>query len=281
MAQPHNQADPPPAALPTRDRRAKPRRTWFQSRSARKRAVPDLGPSTITVNKCPLCDHNHTYQLPEYKRRQVVIALYPEVALPLLGLQPYRDPPANKPSKEIAQLFPCPEKDQDYEVVYRATKGDDGTWGIAYISSAAAAPHERALFATAQAIMTSSTATASDFCKTMMTVSTGAIAVFLSLIKAVVAQNYVPSPSTADDIIANGILFLAASVIFALGYYPQLASFSADIPAQIDRARSRVLLIRTALSFLGFAVFVAAIIRSLGTIVSIARGTGIQPFRPV
>lgn len=130
--------------------------------------------------------------------------------------------------------------------------------GIEVVGVSAVSPHNRALYEAGKALLIESITTGRQFCKFMISVSTGAIPIYLGLLKFVLPEHYTFSLGRGILVVGPAILFLIASVVFTVGYFPQVSRFSLDIPAEIERERKKTIQRRTKLTRLGFIIFLVA-----------------------
>lgn len=139
--------------------------------------------------------------------------------------------------------------------------------GIEIVDVSAVTPHNRALYEAGKALLIESITTGRQFCKFMISVSTGAIPIYLGLLKFVLPEHYAFSLERGILAIGPAILFLIATVVFTVGYFPQVGHFSLDIPAEIERERTKTIQRRTKLTLLGFIIFLAATLAAITSIV--------------
>lgn len=121
-------------------------------------------------------------------------------------------------------------------------------------------PHNKALYEAGKKMLVDSVDVGREFCKFMTTTTLGAIPTYLALLKLVLPKDY--SLQSHDEVIflVPPLSFLAASVLFVLGYFPQKGSLSLDLPAEIERERSATIRRRHRYAMIAFLVFCAGII---------------------
>jgi len=124
-------------------------------------------------------------------------------------------------------------------------------------------PHNEALYETGKEMLKSSISTARDFCKFMITVSTGAIPIYLGLLKLVLPENTMLSLTELLLSTIPPFFFLIGAIVFTLGYFPQVDYFSLDIIDEIKRAYEKTVIKRRKFTICGTALFV------IGTILAI------------
>lgn len=116
-------------------------------------------------------------------------------------------------------------------------------------------PHNEALYETGKGMLKSSVSTARDFCKFMITVSTGAIPVYLGLLEFVLPENVVLPTGKLVLSVIPPFLFLASTVLFIMGYFPQVEYFSLDIIEETKTAYENTIMRRKKFINSGISVF--------------------------
>ena len=124
-------------------------------------------------------------------------------------------------------------------------------------------PHNKALYDAGKALLVESIEVGREFCKFMIGVCSGAIPIYLGLLKFLLPEHYTLSWEQGLVFAAPTVLFLVGSVVFAIGYFPQQGHLSLDLPSEIERERSITIQRRRRLAFLGFSAFV------LGTVAAV------------
>ena len=121
-------------------------------------------------------------------------------------------------------------------------------------------PHNKALYEAGKKLLIDSVDVGREFCKFMTTTTLGAIPIYLALLKLVLPKDY--SLQTYDEVVflSPPLIFLAASVLFVLGYFPQKGSLSLDLPAEIERERSKTIRRRHRYALSAFLVFCIGIV---------------------
>ncbi len=147
---------------------------------------------------------------------------------------------------------------------------NSGDLEVELLEVSAVTPHNRALYEAGKKMLSDSLSIGADFCKSMISTSSGAIAVYLGFFVYVLPKDYrIPWP---DNLLVLGpaIGFLISSLIFALGYFPRTGKFSLDIPEQIDKARRETITKRAKLARCGFGTFLLSTLGAIGVIVWVA-----------
>lgn len=124
-------------------------------------------------------------------------------------------------------------------------------------------PHNKALYEAGKAMLIGSIETSRDFCKFMISISTGAIPVYFSILNFIVSENYTFNFEQIVYVIIPGIIFLISSIFFSVGYYPQSTHFSLDLPHEIENERNSILARRSNFSKIGFGLFLLAALISI------------------
>ncbi len=121
-------------------------------------------------------------------------------------------------------------------------------------------PHNKALYEAGKKMLVDSVDVGREFCKFMTTTTLGAIPTYLALLKLVLPKDY--SLQSNDEVIflLPPLGFLAASILFVIGYFPQKGALSLDLPADIERERSTTIRRRYHYGIAAFLLFCAGII---------------------
>jgi hypothetical protein len=132
-------------------------------------------------------------------------------------------------------------------------------------------PHNKALYEAGKALLTESVTTGRQFCKDMITVSTGAIPLYLALLAFILPKDYRLGLGPAITVVVPAVMFLIAAAIFVFGYLPVTGEFSLDLPDEIERELSTRIMRRNKFivagaSVLGLAMLLAilAVMVNLG-----------------
>lgn len=117
-------------------------------------------------------------------------------------------------------------------------------------------PHNLSLHEAGKQLIVDSISVGRDFCRFMVGVSTGAIPLYLALLQLALPKEYRPDLELGLAAIAPAVGFLAAATVFALGVFPRASTFSLDVPAEIETARTAAIKRRSRMAAIGFALFV-------------------------
>jgi chemotaxis protein CheY-P-specific phosphatase CheC len=133
-------------------------------------------------------------------------------------------------------------------------------------------PHNEALYEAGKEMMTSSLTTSREFCQTMITVSSGAIAIYSALLTFGVPKD--TSFSTYSLLIAliPSFLFLVCTIVFVVGCMPTVSEVSLDIIDEIKRAYENTLRNRRKIIIVGTILFVVALVLAIIIVTSFALG---------
>lgn len=143
--------------------------------------------------------------------------------------------------------------------------------GVEIVGISAVTPHNRALYEAGKNLLIESITTSRDFCKFMISMSTGAIPIYLALITFVLPKEYTLAFNQSALLVIPAFLFLIASIVFTFGYFPQSGNFSLDIIEEIERERKNTLEMRAKVAWIGFSIFLSGTIISILIIVGILR----------
>jgi len=143
------------------------------------------------------------------------------------------------------------------------------TNGIAIKNVEDISPHNKALYEAGKNLLIESVEVGREFCKFMTTTSLAAIPAYIALLKLILPKDY--SLQNYDEVLflAPPLLFLVASLVFALGYFPQKEQLSLDLPAEIEQKRGKTIARRHLYAIIGFLTLCIGII--LGSWVLVRR----------
>jgi hypothetical protein len=121
-------------------------------------------------------------------------------------------------------------------------------------------PHNKALYEAGKKLLVDSVDVGREFCKFMTTTTLGAIPIYLALLKLVLPKDY--SLQSQDEVVflLPPLSFLAASVLFVLGYFPHKGLLSLDLPAEIERERSTTIRRRDRYAISAFTIFCMGVV---------------------
>ncbi len=119
-------------------------------------------------------------------------------------------------------------------------------------------PHNQALILAGRELISESLSVGREFCKSMISISTGAIPIYLGILAFILPESYMLGISRGALIVLPVLLFLTAAAVFTYGYFPLTDSFSLDVIEEIEAVRGRVISRRTAAARWGFGLFLAA-----------------------
>lgn len=101
----------------------------------------------------------------------------------------------------------------------------------------AVTPHNDALYEAGKKLLMDSVETGRDYCKFMITTSVGAIPVYLGLLGVMLPEKYEPTWTSGPVLIVPPLLFVASAALSIAGYLPRVATFSLDLPEEIEEVR--------------------------------------------
>lgn len=119
-------------------------------------------------------------------------------------------------------------------------------------------PHDEAIFEAGKTLLLESIKTGRDFCQFMITTCIGAIPVYLALIAFLLPKDYKLGIVMGIVVAGPAVLFLIATLVFVLGYFPTSDYLSLALPEEIEKARDRIIARRLKLAMVGFAIFATA-----------------------
>ena len=114
--------------------------------------------------------------------------------------------------------------------------------------------------------MKNSIITSRDFCKFMITISTGAIPVYLGLLKFILPENFILPLKRKLLISVPPFIFLFSEILFIIGYLPQADYFSLDIIDEIQKSYDMTLKKRGLYTNIGIMIFIIGTILSILTV---------------
>jgi hypothetical protein len=131
-------------------------------------------------------------------------------------------------------------------------------------SSSALTPHNRVIFKTGKKLLTTSIKTGKDFCKSMITISTSAIPIYISILGF--TNTGLLNKGTLMVLIVSlpALLFLSTAIVFMYGYKPFESQFSLEIIEEIQQEINRVTARINRLINIGVALFSTATVVAIG-----------------
>lgn len=131
--------------------------------------------------------------------------------------------------------------------------------------------HDTALHEAGKTLINESLSVGRDFCSSMIKVSTSAIPLYLGIFAFVQRDASGFGVAQTALILTPVVVFLAASVVFTLGYWPRTGILSLDVLDEIEAFRDQAFKRRTDAARAGLVLFVAATLTSaLVLVVSLA-----------
>ncbi len=147
-------------------------------------------------------------------------------------------------------------------------------------------PTNQALIEAGKATLSSSVATSRDFCKAMITISAGGIAVFVAVLNAAVPKDGHLTGWQVFLTVAASLLYLTATGLFAWALFPRVGFVDLDSPDSIRNSIETVIDHRQWWTTAAFAAFVLATVIAGATLLSLFSGSrttaapvapGVQP----
>ena len=127
-------------------------------------------------------------------------------------------------------------------------------------------PHDEALFEAGKEMLKTSINTSRDFCKYMITISTGAIPIYLGLLNLVL-PDFSKFGFNQILLFIPPFIFLLCEIIFILGYFPQVDYFSLDIIEELKNSYETTITKRKMYTNVGIGVFLLGNILSIMAII--------------
>jgi hypothetical protein len=123
----------------------------------------------------------------------------------------------------------------------------------------ARSPHNEGLYEAGKALLVESIEVGRDFCKSMITIATGWIPVYVALVGLAVGKDFRPSLGEGSILALGPTALLLSAGAFAIGYFPKKTVFSLDVPDEIETARTATLNRRKLWSMIGFGLLLLGI----------------------
>ena len=140
--------------------------------------------------------------------------------------------------------------------------------GVKLISVSDASPHNQAIYEAGKALMIESVTTARDFCKFMITTSTSAIPVYISIMAFLLPEDYVLDVVNGLVVSLPAAIFLLSTIAFTVGYFPVSTTLRLDIIEEIEHERLRTIRRRRRVITAGFTLFVFGILMGIVVVVA-------------
>lgn len=128
-------------------------------------------------------------------------------------------------------------------------------------------PHNEALYDAGKKLLTESIIVGREFCKSMISINTGAIPIYLGILAFLLPDGYLLGIQRGILIITPALLYLLATIIFALGYLPRTSEFSLDVIDEIARELQIAISRLKRFIYIGIFCFVAATLMAIVVII--------------
>ena len=128
-------------------------------------------------------------------------------------------------------------------------------------------PHNEALYEAGKKLLTESITVGRDFCKSMISINTGAIPIYLGILVFLLPDGYLLGIQRGIIIIIPALLYLLATTIFAFGYLPRTGEFSLDIVDEIAKERQIAISQMKRFIYTGFFCFAVATAMAITVII--------------
>lgn len=142
-------------------------------------------------------------------------------------------------------------------------------------------PENQALIDVGKSLIQNSLNVGKDFCKFMVPITTGAIALYTGLLKFVLGAQYVPNNQSfipglgiAPGLIVAlpALLYILAALVFAWGVLPEGGNISLDVPSTIRTYRESYIKRSRIIIIVGFGLFALANLSAVAVIVHTIMG---------
>jgi hypothetical protein len=124
-------------------------------------------------------------------------------------------------------------------------------------------PHNAALLEAGKAMLLDSIDVGRDFCKTMITVCSGAVPIHVALIGLAAGKDFDFDTATGALALAAPLLYLGALCVFAFGYFPSRGTLSIENLDSIEQARVHAVERRYGSAQIGVVIFVVGVLMTL------------------
>jgi hypothetical protein len=131
----------------------------------------------------------------------------------------------------------------------------------------AISPHSKALYDVGKAILLESVTAGREFCKSMISISIGAIPLFLGILTFLLPEKFKLGIDAGITIAAPAIGFLLGATLFTWGYMPVSDKFSLDIIEEIEQALEKNITHRKRFIWSGLAVFISSTMLAIWAII--------------
>lgn len=146
--------------------------------------------------------------------------------------------------------------------------GEDVEQNLEVLAITDISPHSKALYEAGKSLLIDSITTAREFCKSMITTSTGAIPIYLGMLSYLLPKDYRLGTQAGITIAIPAIGFLIASVIFVGGYLPIASRFSLDVIDEIERERDKIIKHRRRFIWSGVIAFIISTLLAITAIIA-------------
>jgi len=128
-------------------------------------------------------------------------------------------------------------------------------------------PHNEAIYEAGKKLLAESITVGREFCKSMISINTGAIPIYLGILVFLLPDGYLLGFQRGIVIVIPALLYLLAAIIFAFGYLPRTGEFSLDLIDEIARTRRIAITQMKRFIYAGFFCFIVATIMAIMVII--------------
>jgi len=168
----------------------------------------------------------------------------------------------------FVRLFTCPVTESQFEATLILSESAvDRSKEVEIREVGGRSPHNEGLYEAGKALLVESIEVGRDFCKSMITIATGSIPVYLALVGLAVGKEFRPSLGEGIVLVLGPAGFLLSATAFAIGYFPKKSAFSLDMPSEIETARTSTLDKRKLWATIGFGMLLLGIVLAIAGLI--------------
>jgi hypothetical protein len=161
------------------------------------------------------------------------------------------------PPEKVTALFSCPRTGNMFQAELQITNDEAATFTTPDKKSLCPASlMDQAIYDASKTIQGESPATARNFASSMITTSTGGVALYFTILKYFIGDKIPTNFGFAALSATPAFLFLIASIIFLFAFISRQSYVSLDIPQQFGDEMDRLIRKREAWNRVGLTFFV-------------------------
>lgn len=112
---------------------------------------------------------------------------------------------------------------------------------VKLLSASPISLNNKALLELGKVIVNESITVGRDFCKTMVSVSLSGVPVYIGLLKFMLGARHLKSSEEIIMAIFPMVFFLAAAILFIVGYLPRMGELRLDLPEEIENQKRKII----------------------------------------